>query len=92
MPNVSSSISPDLTQFRTEFCYTQAMSTVLKENEASLRAIFASFADGGGAQTGKAAMLLTFPEWAEMLRDLDLLDDDFTGREATLSFVWSRML
>ena len=47
---------------------------------------------GDGINGGINATLINYDEWNDFLRSTDLLDDDFTTREATLAFIWSRML
>ena len=48
---------------------------------------------GGGIDVANklAATLVSFAEWMQLIRALDLIDSEFTIREAALCFSWSRM-
>lgn len=34
---------------------------------------------------------MDYPEWLKLCKDLRLIDAEFTRKEATLAFVWSRL-
>jgi len=69
-----------------EYSYN-AINRVLLTFQPTLRTIFSEFSKSGTA----VRPLLAYPEWYEMCRFLELLDQEFTEREARLCFVWSRM-
>lgn len=47
--------------------------------------------DGAIGDELKSVKLLDFSEWKELNKDLRLVDADYTAREQSLAFVWSRM-
>ena len=65
----------------------------LLANLPSLRAIFVGYSlvDGIDAANRQASTLLSFGEWMRMMKDFALIDSEFTAREASLAFSWSRM-
>jgi hypothetical protein len=87
-------VAEDHQGFRRHACYSEAVDTVLKRHEDSLVNIFTHFADTEGVVSGKRAKektVLKLSEWINMLKDLELFDDFFTARDATVVFVLSRM-
>lgn len=92
-PNVHAAALQDSNAFRLGTCYIEQTDAVLLMHNASLRAIFDVYAgsDGTDTATRHLAMLMGFDEWSSLIRDMNWLDDDFTTREASFSFVWSRM-
>jgi len=91
---VPSSCTQDLNNFKHESCYNFWVTTELDRYGGSLRALFDAYAasgDDGSAAGGSHATVMSFAEWLDMNRDFGLIDGDFTAREATLAFVWSRM-
>ena len=85
--------------FRRRYCYTEATSSALEAHERSLRALYAIYAADGKENEGDRAAslslettkLMSHDEWTRFCRDMRLVDREFTPREATLCFVWSRM-
>jgi hypothetical protein len=59
----------------------------------SLKAIFDVYAslDATDVARRHLAKLLSADEWMALLRDLEWVDEEFTMREASLAFTWSRM-
>ena len=92
-PNVDDWIKMDHQIFRREVCYTEIADSVLVEHESSLNVIYSFSADSEGAQIGKEKLrkVVSLKEWLNLVKDLTLLDDSFTVRDATLVFVLSRM-
>ena len=91
--DIQSRVGPSLlapsNHFRRSHCYTEAVSSELLNSERELRLLFAIVSGGG---RGKEAELLSLKEWKDMLRALNLIQADLTDRDATLCFVWSRMV
>jgi len=83
-------------EFRVAYLYLPETDETLCRHGETLRNLFAVYADAGlpGAAGGKelnSATLLCFEEWLLLCGHLELLDYDFTMREATLCFMWSKM-
>jgi len=96
LPNLGGAALHDANEFRTKACYTEKTTYVLLQHETSLRVLFAVVANppgGGGIDVANklAATLVSFAEWMQLIRALDLIDSEFTIREAALCFSWSRM-
>jgi len=96
LPNLGGAALHDANEFRQQACYTEKTTHVLLEHEASLRALFTVAANppgGGGVDVANkaAATLLSHVEWMQLVRALDFIDSEFTVREASLCFLWSRM-
>lgn len=93
-PHVDDFMGQDHQRFRREVGYTEAVDDVLAAHLASLANIFDAFA---GTETGtlKEAKeqrgLMSFGEWLDFVRDLELIDEQFSARDATIVFVLSRM-
>jgi hypothetical protein len=69
-------------------------SAVFERHKGSLHAIFEAYAASGddGSAAGRVnASYVSVAEFLDMMRDMRFIDNDFTTREATLAFVWSRM-
>ena len=83
--------SEETDEFRREFCYTQAMTIMLKGHEEYLRHIFDGIAgiDGSG---GQHSHMITYEEWMTFLRALNFIGSDLTERDAQRCFAWSRMI
>ena len=74
---------------------------VLEQHYGTLRAIFMAYAEGPSRTEHKStavgwsaldeATLMSTIEYEDFLRDLDLIDEEFSAREARFAFVWSRM-
>ncbi len=80
--------------FREEHCYHEAVDIVLRRHEKSLRALFGAACDpvGHGGPTSKLERkVMSFEEWMDFVFALDLIDDEFTIRDATTCFVNARM-
>ena len=91
--DIQSRVGPSLlapsNHFRRSHCYTEGVSEELLEKERELRLLFTVVSGGG---RGREAELLSLKEWKDMLRALNLIQADLTDRDATLCFVWSRMV
>jgi hypothetical protein len=72
---------------------TQDVEEILSYFEDSLHSIYWVYARGQGhiGDVLDANTLLSYTEWRELVKDLELSDNDFTAREVPLVFVWSRM-
>lgn len=92
-PNVDPRCLEDTHAFRYEYCYIQDVEEILKYFEGTLRSLFKVYAKGEGLIGDEldSTKLLSFSEWKEMVKDLQLYETDFTAREVNLTFVWSRM-
>ena len=66
---------------------------MLIEHLGSIQALFAAAAgaDGFDIANKLASALISFSEWMRMVRTFNLIDKEFTVRDASLAFVWSRM-
>ena len=83
-------VPPDT--FRREVCYTREVFLALGKHEMSLKVLFGSLAKVGHAVgSKKLGLLLTLSTWKTLWRRLELIDVDFTERDATLCFMLSRM-
>lgn len=72
---------------------TQATVEELARHEKILRLIFKCLNEFEAADAAQknSASVLSLREWLSFLRVVALIGDDVTERDATLSFVWSRM-
>jgi len=82
----------DSNNFRATHCYNEELDAVLARHLASLTVLFEEYAANTDVREKHLSRLLSFQEYLEMLRELNLIDFEFTSREATLAFVWSRMV
>ena len=87
-PSVDQRLLSSQNNFRRTFLYTPAVDAVLWSHVSSLRAMFGSLQRNDG---GRASTMMTLESWMEFVRRLELLGTDLTERDATLSFMWSRM-
>jgi len=91
-PNLESSCQQDSNEFRKAMCYIAETDEVLHRHEKSIKAIFKEYASGdGNILNKKENELMGYGEWQHFVKDLGLINADFSQREATLCFVWSRM-
>ena len=94
MPKVDRRALQDTWTFREELCYSQDTDEMLREYEGPLRALFKVYGrDDSGMLDGElnSNALIDYSEWRVLLRDLQLYDEDFKDREASLTFSWCRM-
>lgn len=93
MPKVDREALQDTRAFRDANCYTQDVDNILQSFKVSLQSIFKQYAKGTGAigNDMDSVKLLSYVEWKRLVKDLRLLDVDFTSREQDLAFTWSRM-
>lgn len=77
--------------WRRQRLYTEECDLVLREFQAELHRVFNWYV-GTKVASSQRATRLTIKNFLNMLEQLGLLNDDFTQREATLCFTWSRML
>jgi len=93
IPNLQGSVLHDANSFRRTACYTEEVDQVLLQHLPSLKAVFTVYARGKGVDMARRAEaeVLSIGEWMKLMKDLDLIDHEFTVREASLAFVWSRM-
>lgn len=78
----------DANAFRRTQCYKEAMDSVLRHHEPSLRTLFGALQ----IQRGPAKGLLNFDGWFKLMRRLELIQVDLTERDVNLAFTWSRMV
>uniref|UniRef100_A0A7S4C291 Uncharacterized protein n=1 Tax=Chrysotila carterae TaxID=13221 RepID=A0A7S4C291_CHRCT len=95
-PNVPMEAHHDADEFRRIFCYTPQMDATLRAHDASLRRIFNRYAKeheefGTLKSNLGSSALMQCEEWLKLCNDCQLIDAEFTLREATLVFVWSRL-
>ena len=79
----------DSNAFRELACYNWETDDILTEHKASLKAIFDGYSNSSNPDAQLNA-LLSLDEWLALLTDTELIDGEFTQREAILAFVWSR--
>ena len=95
LPKVDYSICSDPNDFRQQKCYTEETTTALEKHAASLTHIFSALASSGRSGPGEGAgarKLVGLSEWLAFMRGLHLIGEDLTERDATLCFVFSRMI
>ena len=90
-PRLEKWILWDTDGFRRDVCYTEAVDAALCEHKASVLNIIAFFSATEAEQNKKERATMSLSEWINMMRDLELLDDFFTLRDATMIFAASRM-
>jgi len=91
-PNLEPAAQQDSNDFRRQSCYIEQTDAVLQRHERSLKAVFKEYAIGDGdVAKGDANLRLGYNEWQQFVKDLKLVNADFTQREVTLCWVWSRM-
>lgn len=93
-PRMSSRLPiPD--HFRYRFAYTEGVDRVLRTHSDSLRTLFRALT-GGGMNTKASGGWLQANAWTGFLRACGLVGDgelcEVSDREATLCFLWSRMV
>lgn len=86
----------DADAFRHAACYVEETDAVLRKYEAPLRSLFETYAAGDADKQDHNDVLrsmsdMGFDEYTRLIDDFRLVDDEFTQREATLCFVWSRL-
>ena len=83
----------DLNEFRKTFCYVQDVDEVFLAWEPSLRNLFKVYALGDNViDEIKSTELLGYDEWMNFVLDMDLYDAiDFSAREASCAWSWSRL-
>ena len=81
-------------EFRVQYCYTESTDAALRKHETLLKAMYDVFSIGEGLVNDlmKSRRLLGFDEWRSFVTEMDLIDKQFTLVEATICFLWSRML
>jgi hypothetical protein len=77
--------------FRDWKLYSPAVEAVFVRHWNSLRAIYAHYSRADLDAANQAGALLSSREWLRFLKDVRLLDDAFTKREASLCFAWAQM-
>ena len=82
-------------KFRSQVCYTEALTVAVARRLGSVRAIYAFYAVDARGKTKAAApsgsdSLMSYRDWLRLCADLRLLSSRFTLREATLCFTLSR--
>ena len=79
---------------REYYCYNEEVDTVLRRHEEALRHLFNRACQLGGVTVagGLTNKLISFPNYKDFIKAFDLIDADLTERDATLCFVWARML
>ena len=91
LPQLDPWIAIDHQSLRREICYTEPVDEILSEHRESLHHIFAFFATleeaEGPEKQHKHLMLMSLQEWLSMCKELELLDNYFTARDATVVFV-----
>ena len=74
-----------------QICYTEEVDDVLSNHLQTLAFLFEAFADRDRQAPDKISklkrMLMSLDQWLDMLRELDLVDEQFTTRDATIVFV-----
>ena len=82
-------------EFRLAYLYLPETDATLAYHLHTLQSLFVVYADMEHAHTGSGALasatLLSFDEWLLFCHHLELIDYDFTMREATLCFTWSKL-
>ena len=93
VPSIDRRALHDVQTFREESCYVQDMDTILRAFEFSLKSIYIVYSkgDGGIGDELKSTKMMDYSEWKELVKDLQLVEEDFTSREVSLTFLWSRM-
>ena len=80
-------------EFRNAYLYVSETDATLGFHEQTLRNVFDVYADTthASATALASASLLGFDEYLTMCHHLEIIDHDFTMREATLCFLWSKL-
>ena len=71
-------------EFR-KLCYSEKVTRVIEEKLSSLRALYTYYAKGPKGET-----YMSYNDWLCFCNDLQLIDEHFTQREATLCYTLSR--
>jgi len=79
--------------FRSQMVYIRETDEVLSAFMETLELLYAIYSDGKHDLKDVSAdsKKLGIEEWLSLCDDLELIDDEFTLREARLCFLWSRM-
>jgi hypothetical protein len=79
----------DIDDFRRNCLYNPDVDVLLRENDKTLRAIFSKFQDEDSKRLKNERMTYTF--FMRFLKQVKFINEDFTLREARVTYVWSRM-
>jgi hypothetical protein len=86
-------VAQDSNEFRRTACFTFDMSDMLKDCLSSIRAVFEVYANTLSHEANtNVNTRMSLDEWLSLLHDTDLIDAEFSVKEAMLAFVWSRQL
>ena len=91
--NLPAELAQKSNDFRTDFCYSEAVERVLRTHKLSLLSIFTVFtaADSGDPAKHWIGQRIALDDWMDLVKVMNLLDRDLSERSAVLAFVWSRM-
>ena len=98
LPRVPREALHDSDVFRRSRLYTREVHEVFAVHNASLSALYEAFANANKsnnvrdtqAETRAKDKVMDLGEWDMLLNMAQLIDDDFTRRQAALCFVWSQ--
>jgi len=79
--------------FRQKFVYIEETDEALYEHVETLTALYEVYSgkDHNRSDLTAHSKMLGMDEWLDLCSDLELIDDEFTLREARLCFLWSRL-
>jgi len=79
--------------FRQNFLYVQETDATLANYEDTLRSLYEVYSDETHATHDLASIsgMMGFNEWLNLCTHMQLIDEEFTIREMTNCFMWSRM-
>jgi len=79
--------------FREKLVYIEETNEVLSDKVETLQALYEVYSgkSHGMDDLTSDSKMLGIDEWLELCADLQLIDDEFTLREARLCFLWSRL-
>ena len=78
--------------FRAKFAYTAEVNEVLKRHETSLRNLFTGLASVSKSDTSGQTTMMDLRAWLLSLQILGITGPDVAERDASLCYIWSRMV
>jgi len=95
LPNLESAATHDKNKWRQERLYTEDMDNVYRGKrftiEPAIQVLKSIYEIYCKAKPGSKAYVMSISEWCQFLDEVDMIDQDFTKREARLCFTWAKM-
>jgi len=90
LPHLGAAAVHNKNEFRRTRLYNEEVNDILKPKLPVLKEIFITYCKGKPHSRTKYP-IMSIEEWCDFLNAVNMIDDDFTKREARLSFTWAKM-